>query len=86
MSFQKMKVWLDMAKKNIFRFFLQNIQFFFKHKLVTYMGVKLASKAQFYVKDIFGQIFKFVRNMRENKDNESFLGFVEKGKQCHTNQ
>ena len=50
------------------------------------MGVKLASKAQFYVKDIFGQIFKFVRNMRENKDNESFLGFVEKSKQCQTNQ
>ena len=50
------------------------------------MGVKLASKAQFYVKDIFGQIFKFVRNMRENKDNESFLGFIEKSKQCQTNQ
>ena len=54
--------------------------------LVTYMRVKLASRAQFYVKDIFGQIFKFVRNMRENKDNESFLGFVEKSKQCQTNQ
>ena len=42
------------------------------------MGVKLASKAQFYVKDIFGQIFKFVRNIRENKGNDSFLGFVKK--------
>ena len=50
------------------------------------MGVKLASKAQFYVKDIFGQIVKFVQNMRKNKDNESFLKFVEKSKQCQTNQ
>ena len=50
------------------------------------MGGKLASKAQFYVKDIFGQIVKFVQNMRKNKDNESFLEFVEKSKQCQTNQ
>ena len=50
------------------------------------MGVKLASKAQFYVKDTFGQILKFIWNMRENKDNESFLGFVEKSKQCQTYQ
>ena len=58
----------------------------FSIQLFTDMRSKLTSKAQSYVKDKVGQLYKFVQYKRLHKDNASFLEFVEKSKQCPTNQ
>ena len=65
-----------MANQIFFKFVCIFFYFLYFVKLITYMRVKLTSRAQFYVKDIFGRIFNFFRNMRENKEDESFLGFT----------